>query len=128
MRKRSMGLIVFLAALLLQSGQAYSSIDSPFEFYRQDINPAIVIDSTTLVDGKAGFSPLNIVTLKGAYDGISGIAKDGPFEERFRLNNFSGIYNFIADFTSALDLEPSTLLLIAIGILGLLTYRRKRMR
>jgi hypothetical protein len=128
MRKRSMALIIVIAALLSQNIHAQTIIDDPFEFYSSSINPDIINNFSMLKDAAADDSLPDYVTDETAYYSISGIIPNSPFENRFRMEGISGIYKFITDFASVSELEPSTLLLVGIGILGLLTYRRKRYR
>ena len=119
-----MALIIVIAALLSQNSHAHTIIDDPFEFYSSSINPAIVTHFRTLADATTDDSLTDYVTDKTAYYSISGIIPNSPFEDRLRMEGISGIYKFITDFASVSELEPSTLLLVGIGILGLLTYRR----
>jgi hypothetical protein len=128
MRKLSMMLVVVFAALLSQSGHAFTVIDDHFESYSRDINPATVFDFKTLAEGTTNGRLPEYVAAKTAYYGATGIIPNSPLHDSVRPKGIFGIYNFVIEFASALELEPSTILLLGIGILGLLTYRKKRSR
>jgi len=123
-----MMLVVVFAALLSQDSHALTVIDDLFEFYSRDINPVTVIDFNILVDGTTIDSLPDYVTSKTAHYGFTGNILNRPFEDSFRPNGILGIYNFVIEFASAPELEPSTIVLLCMGIVGLIAYRRKGSR
>ena len=123
-----MALIIAIAALLSQNIHAHTIIDDPFEFYRASINPAVVTSFRTMADATTDDGLPDYAAEETAYYRSTGTIPNRPFEDRFRMEGISGIYKFITDFAFVSELEPSTLLLVGIGILGLLTDRRKRYR
>ena len=106
MRRISLILIIVVAILLLPNSYAYKAVvDGQVvdDFSAQQFSKTINSDST-------------------------GVIYNGQAPDRLRLDGIFSKSNFKGDHLSKIDLEPTTIILLGIGLVGVIACQRRKTR